>query len=178
MSVKSELRKALIAKRKSVENKEQKDREICRRLTELEEYKNAKTVLLYAALPDEVNCDEVISAALSEGKKVALPKCLDKNGHMKYYFITSTADLKAGSFSLREPDESCKEVTDFSSSICVVPAVCFDKKNYRLGYGGGYYDRFLKNFFYISVGLCYNELIQENLPADEYDIPVSLVITD
>ena len=97
---------------------------------------------------------------------------------MKYYYINSFNDMVSGSFGIREPDtEKCVEVTDFSASLCVVPAIAFDKRKYRLGYGKGYYDRFLKNYAYKSVGVCYNNLVVDELPADEYDIPVDIIIT-
>ncbi|MBO5495696.1 MAG: 5-formyltetrahydrofolate cyclo-ligase, partial [Eubacterium sp.] len=73
---------------------------------------------------------------------------------------------------------NCERVTDFEGSLCVVPAVCYDNKGFRLGYGRGYYDRFLKNYISKSVGLCYNELLVDDLPVEEYDIPVGSVITD
>ncbi|MDE6768031.1 MAG: 5-formyltetrahydrofolate cyclo-ligase, partial [Eubacterium sp.] len=97
---------------------------------------------------------------------------------MKFYYINSLKDIKTGFFGVREPDtDICCEVADFNDSICIVPAIAYDKKGYRLGYGKGYYDRFLENFSFISVGLCYNELIMDVLPIGEYDIPVDYIIT-
>ena len=97
---------------------------------------------------------------------------------MEFYYINAMNDLKSGFFGVREPDiNKCEKITDFSDSICIVPAIAYDKSGYRLGYGKGYYDRFLKNNTLISVGVCYNELIEENLPRDEYDIPVNYIIT-
>lgn len=178
MPLKNELRKSLKKLRKSISNKNEADNMISKRLLELPEYKNAGLVLFYAALDDEVNLDYCIETALANGKKVALPVCTDKDGNMKYYYINSFNDMVSGSFGIREPDtEKCVEVKDFSASLCVVPAIAFDKRKYRLGYGKGYYDRFLKNYAYKSVGVCYNNLVVDELPADEYDIPVDIIIT-
>lgn len=178
MQIKNEIRQELKAQRKNIKNKSFLDERICTNLINCDVYKKAGTVLFYAALDDEINIDKCIEDALTSGKNVALPACLDKTGNMKYYFINSLTDLKTGFFGLREPDtEMCQEVTDFTGSICIVPAIAFDKQGYRLGYGKGYYDRFLQNFSFISVGLCYNELVKDSLPIGEYDIPVNYIIT-
>ncbi|MDD6728901.1 MAG: 5-formyltetrahydrofolate cyclo-ligase [Eubacteriales bacterium] len=179
MSVKDNLRRELKQKRKAVEEKDQKDKAICNLLQSLEPYNNADLILFYAALSDEINTDFAIENALRCGKKVALPVCTDKNGSMCFYYIRSLADVKTGYFGIREPDVNiCKKVTDFSNSVCIVPAISFDRRGYRLGYGKGYYDRFLQNYTSLSVGLCYNELITDLLPNDKYDISVNYIISE
>lgn len=179
MSVKAEIRKKLKAKRKAVTEKDKKDKIISDNLLAFEPYKNADTVLFYSALDDEINIDRCIENALENGKRVALPVCTDKNGNMKFYLINSLFDIKTGYFGVREPDVSiCKEIDDLSSSICIVPAIAYDKKGFRLGYGKGYYDRFLENYTSLSVGLCYNELIEDKLPNGDYDIPVDYIICE
>ncbi|MDE5984797.1 MAG: 5-formyltetrahydrofolate cyclo-ligase [Eubacterium sp.] len=176
--MKKELRKELKVQRRSMSNKAAANTKISNYLIESSIYKNADTILFYAALEDEINIDECINIALSQGKKAALPVCLDDKGSMKFYYINSLKDIKTGFFGVREPDtDICCEVADFNDSICIVPAIAYDKKGYRLGYGKGYYDRFLENFSFISVGLCYNELIMDVLPIGEYDIPVDYIIT-
>lgn len=178
MPLKSELRKRFRKIRKNIADKPDLDKKICKNLIGSDIYADVELILFYAALKDEVNIDFCIRHALSCGKKAALPVCTDKNGNMKYYYINSLNDVKTGSFGIREPDtELCREVTDFTGSLCIVPAISFDRRGYRLGYGKGYYDRFLKNYAYKSVGICYNELIVNKLPADEYDIPVHYIIT-
>lgn len=78
----------------------------------------------------------------------------------------------------REPDvNKCKEVDDFSKSICIVPAIAYDKFGYRLGYGKGYYDRFLSAYHGICIGVQYDELVCEKLFIDKYDVPVDYIIT-
>lgn len=178
MQIKKELRKELKLKRKNIEKKAQNDEFIRENLICSDLYLDAKQVLFYAALDDEIIIDDCITDALMLGKKAALPVCTDDNGNMDFYYINSMDDLKAGFFGVREPDiNKCEKVTDFSDSICIVPAIAYDKSGHRLGYGKGYYDRFLKNNTLISVGVCYNELIEDNLPNDEYDIPVNYIIT-
>lgn len=178
MQTKQSLRRELKIIRRNIENKKEADKKICENLMASDFYKNAETVLFYAALDDEINIDECIKSALSQGKRAALPVCLDDNGNMKFYYINSLKDIKIGFFGVREPDINiCEEVMDFSSSVCIVPGIAYDKQGYRLGYGKGYYDRFLKNFTFISLGLCYNELMMNSLPTDEYDISVDYIIT-
>ncbi|MGN0521061.1 MAG: 5-formyltetrahydrofolate cyclo-ligase [Eubacterium sp.] len=178
MSLKQDLRKELKQKRRKIKNKLSADSVICENLICSDEYLNAQTILFYAALDDEINIDSCINDTLLLGKKVALPACIDSDGNMEFYYIESLKNLKAGSFGVREPDidkQPC--VSDFSSAVCIVPAIAFDKKGYRLGYGKGYYDRFLEKFNSVSIGLCYNELILDELPIGEYDIPVDCIIT-
>lgn len=179
MSVKKQLRKELKLKRKAIINKPDKDKAVCRNLLNCNEYRQADTVLFYAALDDEINIDECIRKAIDDGKKAALPVCIDNFGYMEFYYINSLKDIKEGSFGVREPEISNSvKVTDFENSICLVPAIAYDRLGYRLGYGKGYYDRFLENYAFISIGLCYNELVVEKLPADKYDVPVDKIITE
>ncbi len=178
MQTKQSLRRELKISRRNIENKKETDKKICENLMAADFYKDVETVLFYAALDDEINIDECIKSALSQGKRAALPVCLDDNGNMKFYYINSLKDIKTGFFGVREPDINiCEEVMDFSNSVCIVPGIAYDKQGYRLGYGKGYYDRFLKNFTFISLGLCYNELMMDFLPTDEYDISVDYIIT-
>jgi 5-formyltetrahydrofolate cyclo-ligase len=154
------------------------DSAIAKQLFDFTYYKNAKTILCYASLDDEISTDDIIVNSLNEGKTVALPYCIDNNGHMEFYIISSFDDLTIGSFNVREPDiKKCKKLTDYSDSIIIVPAMCFDKKGFRLGYGKGYYDRFLQNYPFISIGLCYNTFIKEKIPTDKYDKSVNYIIT-
>ncbi len=177
MSVKSELRKELKLKRKLIHSL-QTDNKICENLICSDMYIHAKQILFYAALDDEINVDSCVNNALSLGKKVAFPRCSDDKGNMKFYYINSLNDLEEGFFGVREPNENACQVTDFSDTVCIVPAISYDLLGYRLGYGKGYYDRFLQNCSLISVGLCYNKLISDKIPADKHDVPVNYIITE
>lgn len=175
---KKELRHTLKEVRKNIKDKTVKDKMICNNILSSDIYINAKAVLFYAALDNEINIDECIIYALKQGKKVALPVCTDNNGNMTFYYIKSINDVKLGHFSVREPDTSkCLKVTSYEDCICFVPGISFNSKGYRLGYGKGYYDRFLSKHSLISVGVCYNELINDNIPIDEYDASVDYIIT-
>ncbi|MCH5316359.1 MAG: 5-formyltetrahydrofolate cyclo-ligase [Eubacterium sp.] len=179
MQVKSELRRYYREKRKTLADKEVKDRQICDNFLNSELYKNAKLLLCYAALKDEINADRIIKKALADGKNVALPRCADKSGNMDFYYIDLLSKLSVGSFGIREPNtELCEKVDSFSDCVCLVPALSFDKSGYRLGYGKGYYDKFLKKFIIISVGLCYNDCLSKALPVEQHDKAVDFIVTE
>lgn len=162
----------------TAEYKRSLDIEIASRFLCTREYMNAKTVLIYVSKADEVETRGIIYGAFANGKKVAVPKCEGK-GIMKFYLISSMNDLCEGFRNILEPDtDKCKLLTDFENSICVVPALSFDPEGYRLGFGGGYYDRFLENYKGVSAGLCYGSFVKWNLPREEHDIPVDLLVTD
>lgn len=179
MSIKSELRKSVKLERSRIEGKDNISIAVANRLLSSKLYKDTSIILCYASLKDEINTDLIIQKALKDNKLVALPYCVDDNGKMEFYIIKSFDDLKLGSFGVREPDiDKCKKLEYFDNSIILVPALCFDKKGYRLGYGKGYYDRFLENYPFISIGLCYNSLVKNEIPIDRYDLPVDFIITE
>lgn len=176
---KKALRKYIKVERTKIENKTLLDSKICMNFLSSSLYNDAKTVLTYCSLPDEINTDIIIKTALRDGKKVAVPYCIDDAGNMTFYYINSFDDLHIGSFGVREPNtDKCKEVSDFDGALIVLPGLCFDENNYRLGYGKGYYDRFLEKYSLISVGLCYNSLIVKKVPTDIYDKKADFVITE
>ncbi|MDE6659365.1 MAG: 5-formyltetrahydrofolate cyclo-ligase [Eubacterium sp.] len=179
MHVKSELRKQFRKMRKDLSNKDIKDCSICNQVLESDLFKKSNQILCYYPLEDEINTLPIIETALKQEKKVALPYCVDDNGNMEFYYIQSLDDLKIGSYDIMEPDIlNCEKVNDFHSSLCIVPAFSFDKNGFRLGYGKGYYDRFLKKFTFNSIGLCYNNFLSDKLPADAYDMAVQYIATE
>lgn len=179
MSVKSELRKALIKKRKTVSGRGEKDKKILSFLTSLDDYNSADTLLVYVPLEGEINTEPLIENAIKNGKTVAVPYCENRCGKMSFYVIGSLDELSVGTFGVREPDRNFnKRLEDFENSIIIVPGVSFSRSGHRLGYGGGYYDRFLQNYRGKSVGLCYEDMICDSIPVQEHDIAVNILITD
>ena len=155
------------------------DEKILKKLTSLRKYKNSDVVFTYISKSIEVDTYGIIRKCWKDGKKVAAPACDKETRTMKFYFINSFDDLEKGTFGLLEPnEEKCKEVRDFSSGLCIVPGFAFDFKAYRLGYGYGYYDRFLQHFGGTTVGICYSNCITQNLPHGRYDKPVDIVVTN
>lgn len=177
--MKTELRKKFKKLRADIMDKAVKDKKICASFLKSDIYARAEQIFCYAALHDEINTNLIIDCALKDNKKVALPFCTDLNGNMEYYYIHSAEDLKTGSFGISEPDtEKCEKALNFEKAVCIVPALSFDAYGFRLGYGKGYYDRFLKKFTSVSVGLCYNELMSSRLPVNEFDESVSYIASE
>ncbi|WP_444645056.1 5-formyltetrahydrofolate cyclo-ligase [Caproiciproducens sp. R1] len=155
------------------------DSTIQSRLLALREYAAADTVFTYVSKPIEVDTIALIKAALANHKLVAAPRCVPDTYDMEFFYITSLDDLEKGSFGVLEPIVSkCRRVTDFSRGFCIVPGLSFDAQGYRLGYGKGYYDRFLAEFGGATVGICYSGCVQWNLPHGYYDKPVDILITE
>ena len=175
---KSNLRKKFTQIRISVENKVVLSNGICDKLINSELYKNADVVFCYWPTKSEVDTKKVILSALADKKKVALPKCTDKDGNMTFYYITSLDDLSEGMYGIMEPDERYTADVYNINSICVVPGLAFDLKGYRLGYGKGYYDRFLGSFCGTSIGVCFHECLTKELLINEFDKKVDYIITD
>ena len=154
------------------------DRKLIPHIIKLVGYANARTVLTYISTADEIDTAPLIDHAWRAGKRVAVPYCIPGTRQMQFYVIRSRDDLKPGAYGILEPDPAaCKALSDFSESLCIVPAFAFDRDGYRLGYGGGYYDRFLAAYPGHSVGLCYAQNLCAQLPRDRYDQPVDTVVT-
>lgn len=169
-----EYRKSLSEKKKT-----SMDTVIQSRLLALYEYGKADTIFTYVSKPIEVDTFALIKAALANHKKVAVPRCIPDTFNMQFFYINSLDDLEKGSFGVYEPIPSkCQLVSDYSKGFCIVPGLSFDAQGYRLGYGKGYYDRFLADFKGITVGICYAGCIQWNLPHGYYDKPVNILITE
>ena len=180
-SEKNELRRATKQSRSRIDAERRRDwdADIQSRVLSLREYMQTDIVFTYVSKDIEVGTRGLIFAAWANGKKVAAPKCRQDSNEMDFYIIKSTDDLTQGQFGLLEPKaDVCEKVNDFSHGICVVPGLGFDAEGYRLGYGKGYYDRFLKSFSGTSVGLCYSSCVKFKLPRSEYDMPVDMIVTE
>ena len=174
--MKKDLRKKYLSIRKNILERDKKDKIIFNKVIGEEIIKEAKTILIYVSLIDEVDTKELIVYFLANGFRVAVPRVDGKM--MRFYYIENFNDLKNGYKNILEPTRNCTLVLDFDKSICITPGICFNKKGYRIGYGGGYYDRFLAEKNIISIGLCYKEcLIEENF-SDKFDVPVNKIITN
>lgn len=174
--MKNELRKDYKKIRNDIKNKVKLSFQISDNLFNSEIYNNAESVFCYSSFGSEVDTTDIILNSLARNKTVALPVCKDKNGNMDFYKINSFSDLIEGAYGILEPNTNiCEKINSTEKTLITVPAVIFDKKGYRIGYGKGYYDRYLKNFNGISVGLCYNECIVDEVPIGEFDQKVDFI---
>ncbi len=175
------LRKNYRQKRESMspDLKKAKDDKILKNLRILNSYKKSNLILTYVSKSIEVDTYGIMKKCWEDGKEVAVPACKTENKSMDFYKIKSFEDLEKRTFGLLEPIlERCEKVSEFSNTLCIVPGFCFDKKGYRLGYGHGYYDRFLNRFDGTSVGICYSNFIRLKLPCGKFDKTVNYLITD
>ena len=138
------------------------------------EFLNAKTVFCYISAHGEVETHSLIEELLKE-KTVAVPYCVDSNGHMIASKITSLDELKDGKFGIPEPILP-KEFPKTEIDFVIVPGVAFDKDGYRLGYGKGYYDRFLCDISPYKLGVCREEFYLEKLPHGQHDIKMDNIL--
>lgn len=168
--MKKEFRKKCLDLRKELNNID-----LCDKILDLKEYKESKTVFIYVSYKSEADTLPLIKEALKE-KTVLVPLCLDDNGNMIACKINSLRDLKEGMYGIMEPvkREEFKGKIDFS----IIPGAAFDLTGKRIGYGKGYYDRFLSCHDTFSVGVCHDELLFEKIPSDSFDAKLNMIITN
>lgn len=180
---KDDIRHEYIEKRKLIKSGEkvQRDTKICTLAQSLVSFRYAEVILMYAPTPREIDIMPLISAAMAKGKQVAFPKCNVENRTMNYHFITNEDDLTAQSYNIREPNESLpiyNPKSDHRSAVCLVPALVYDRSGYRLGYGKGYYDRYLSDFAGCKIGVVYSDFILQSVPRGRFDLNVDILLTE
>ena len=142
----------------------------------LPQVQQAQTLFLFYGVGTEPHTEVLIDRLLALGKTVALPRMLP--GHrMDVLVHTPHRPLVQNQFGLWEPDVACPSLTPEQIDLVLVPSLCYDRHNYRLGMGGGFYDRWLEHYHGITVGLCRAALLADCLPVEPHDRPVDLVIT-
>ena len=179
--IKTELRQKYRSLRQSMppEIKEERDRAIAAQVRRLWQYQSNRILLIYVSTAIEVDTIRIINQALEDGKKVAVPRCVPDTRNMEFYYIDSIDDLAPGMFGVLEPAVNPEKLYDERDcGLCIVPAFSYDWNGYRLGYGKGYYDRFLSRFEGNIVGICYSDCVQKSLPHGRYDRPVELLVTE
>lgn len=179
MTDKKELRKIYKSIRSGImpQDKADFDRRIFESFVNSCYYHSFDMFLCYVSIGSEVDTSKIIKHLLFSGKKVSVPFCHD--GVMDFYEINSFDDLFSGMFGI--PTVNCskhKKITDFSKALCIVPALSYDTDGNRLGYGGGYYDRFLADKKIPTLGLCYEGCICQRLPSEKLDIKVGAILTE
>ena len=179
---KQRLREERLAAREALSEQERSvlDDRITQKLLATSEYVEATTVLTDVSVSSEVSTRMFIESALRDGKTVAVPRCLP--GHcLEFVAITSLDQLIAAPFGLLEPPKELPALTEeqMDASICIVPALLIDTKGYRLGYGAGFYDRFLSTYPGKKICLAYQQsLSRTTLPHTAFDVAVDVVITE
>lgn len=146
-------------------------------LLALPEYENANMVFCYISTEGEADTLALIEDALSKGKRVCVPLC-QSMGVMHAHEITGLHDLQSGKYDIPEPKPDCPLVPPEEIDLNIVPCVCTGPDGYRLGYGGGFYDRWLEKSDAPSVLICRESLITEEVPLEAHDQRTDILITD
>ena len=174
--MKAELRKKILQEMKALsqEQKQAMDRALTERFLQHPFYQEAKTIATYLSSPHEFQTQELIERALKDGKKVLIPKTYPK-GRMEFV-VYHPQQLAKTSFGLLEPQGDLEVVGPSQIDLIHVPGLAFTTEGYRIGYGGGYYDRYLEHFAGHTMSTIYPCQVQE-FNFENHDIPVQEVLT-
>ncbi|HET5293455.1 TPA: 5-formyltetrahydrofolate cyclo-ligase [Streptococcus pneumoniae] len=175
--MKAELRKKILQEMKALpqEQKQALDQALTEGLLQHPFYQESKIIASYLSFPHEFQTQELIEQALKDGKKVLIPKTYPK-GRMDFV-VYDPQQLVKTSFELLEPQGDLEIVDASQIDLIHVPGLAFTTEGYRIGYGGGYYDRYLKHFSGHTLSTIYPCQIQDFIPED-HDIPVQEVLID
>ena len=180
MSIKAEnaaLRAQYMDARRRMDSAEKAwyDHQIARAALDFIRYRNVKTLFAYASMPHEVDTWEILANAWADQRAVALPRCAE-NGRMEFFLVESRADLTEGAWGISEPNDFCPPVVPDGDDLCLVPGLAFDRRGFRLGHGGGFYDRWLARYPISALGLCYPGFRPEKLPTEPFDIRIAHIL--
>ena len=173
--MKAELRKKILQEMKALsqEQKQAMDQVLTERFLQHPFYQEAKNIATYLSFPHEFQTQELIEQARKDGKKVLIPKTYPK-GRMEFV-VYNPQQLAKTSFGLLEPQGDLEVVEPSQIDLIHVPGLAFTTEGYRIGYGGGYYDRYLENFAGHSLSTIYPRQVQE-FKSEDHDIPVQEVL--
>jgi len=144
-----------------------------------ETLKNAKIVGITLSAFPEVETWSLVEKIWANGKQVAVPKCNPIDRTMQFYIIDSFDQLEMVYMKLKEPIPDLTTKVDASNiDVLIVPGVVFDKYGYRIGFGGGYYDRYLSGYGGQTISLAFDCQIVESVPVEPYDLPVKCILTE
>lgn len=143
-------------------------------------YKNAHSIFTFVSYGDEIGTYELINRSIADNKEVAVPYMTGKPHEMVFIKIYSVSELKPNKIGILEPEYNYKDIIKSDKyTLIIAPGLAFDREFYRIGYGGGYYDKYISENQYMSiVGVCFEEQITDILPREKYDIPVDIIVTD
>ncbi len=174
---KQELRTAVRQRKKAMTLDEifHKSNALCRMVLQSEPYRRSKTIYGYLPFNQEVQIFPLLQKALSDGKKVALPKCFGKD--MRFILVSDLSRIQCSPFGAPEPSDD-EPVASDETALVIVPGLVFDRHGYRIGYGGGYYDRFLhQEPSHPTIALCYAFQMVDQLNPEPHDVPIDTVFS-
>lgn len=177
------MRKEMLENRSKLTKKEirEKSNKIKEKLMRLEKFKEAQVIFSFISFGDEVDTHEIIKESLKLGKRVGVPVTIPEGRKLLVSELYDfDKELELGYYDILAPkEEYIREINPKEIDVVLVPGVVFTPAGYRIGYGGGYYDRFFsKNKDIYKIGLCFDMQIADEIPIDLYDIPVDIIITE
>lgn len=143
-------------------------------LRKIEAYRNAESIGAYHSIGSEVQTREIIQEIWNQGKGLALPKV--EEGDIIFRKISSVSDLELGNFSIMEPKDRCEQIKKLD--VVLVPAIALTRDGYRLGYGFGFYDRYLHGKKSKKIGLSYAKQVIKSFPHDSHDVKMDCIATE
>lgn len=153
------------------------DAAITNRLLGTWEYQQAEVIFCYVGTADEIDTTPILSTVLKSGKTLVVPKCMEK-GRMEAFRIGSLDELEEGAYGIMEPKCTCQRLAGHEISLAVIPCLSCTRGGIRLGYGGGYYDRYLETTSCRRIALCRHQILSDVLPKEPHDLAMDLVITE
>jgi 5-formyltetrahydrofolate cyclo-ligase len=152
---------------------------ISKALFSTKEWQEANVVGVTVSIPPEVDTWQLIREAWNQKKKVAVPKCIPSEKRLQFRRLNSFLELETVFYGLLEPiPERTAKIAPEEMDLLLVPGLAFMNNGYRLGFGGGYYDRFLEQYRGDTLSLAFSCQIVSQLPVEEHDIPVQKIITE
>lgn len=177
---KTAIRKKFLTERNMLNNEDRilKSISIKEKLLSLPGYKRAKVVMFYSTIKSEVMTNEMIESAILSGKKkIGVPKTFTKEKKIKCIEINEDSIFEKGEFGIPEPVEG-EVILKKDIDLIIIPAIAFDFYGNRLGYGGGYYDKFLNGTKALKVGVGFDSQLTDKLPVEKHDVKVDVIITE
>ncbi|HET7628458.1 MAG TPA: 5-formyltetrahydrofolate cyclo-ligase [Bacillales bacterium] len=153
--------------------------EAAQRLYALPEWKESRTIGITLSTPDEIDTEAIIQKAWEQEKNVAVPKVLPAEKAMQFRQISSFADVRPMFAGIREPlERRSRLIVPEAIDLLVVPGLVFSEAGYRIGFGGGFYDRFLERHQLFAVSLAFECQLNADVPVEPFDRPVDMIVTE
>ncbi len=149
-------------------------KQIQKRLKKISEFRLANSIGMYYPIGSEVPTQDIMQEAISNGKEILLPKVIGEN--LEFRKIKDFGDLEKGNFDIMEPKDDCTPSDKFD--VILVPTVGISPDGYRLGYGHGYYDRFLAKRKVVTIALTYAKQVIKSVPRSEDDVRIDWIVTE
>ena len=179
---KKEIRRQVLARREELGHnaRQEKSQQIVKHLLSLSELLQAQTVMLFMDFRNEVETGQLVDYVLETGQCLILPRCAPQ-GQLDLYLVQNLAeDIEFGKWAIREPKMDLPSILPEAIDFVLVPGVAFDKEGNRLGYGGGYYDRFMKKLrpHVPRVAVAFDCQIVDSIPTGPYDQKITKLVTE